>query len=72
MINSDQQKQSNKPVSNDSVILENGERINGAIKRKSTYYDILCNGCKSNIQMILRVSQFKPFLVCEPHFGIQS
>ena len=47
VINSDQQKQSNKPVSNDSVILENGERINGAIKIKSTYHDVLCNDCKS-------------------------
>ena len=47
VINSDQQKQSNKPVSNDSVILENSERINGAIKRKSTYHDVLCNDCKS-------------------------
>ena len=39
MINSDQPKQSNKPVSNDSVILNNGERINGANKIKSTYHD---------------------------------
>ncbi len=47
MINFDQPKQSNKPVSNDSVILNNGERINGANKKKSTYHDVLCNDCKS-------------------------
>ena len=58
MINSDQQKQSNKPVSNDSVILENGERINGAIKRKSTYHDVLCNDCK-------RKTRIEYFIECK-------
>ena len=55
MINSDQQKQSNKPVANDSFILKNGERINSANKRKSTYHDILCNDCKSKMHVPLYV-----------------
>ena len=55
VINSDQQKQSNKPVANDSFIIKNDERINSANKRKSTHHDILCNDCKSKMHVPLYV-----------------